>query len=364
MKQLVYDNIIPSWGTKQIPEWWKWKTLCLKPKNPDRITPDTLRPLVLVEVLRKIWIGLIIQQINNTWARHGILHTAQHGFRPKRGTDTALFQLQTTFEQSAIDETPLYLSSWDISKAFDSLSKNTLRFAWTRLGVPTELADLLVSLDEEGHNIVNTPYSQEQWLKHGYKGFTTPLLYFTGERGAGQGDVGSPLNWIAAFDILLCALSSVDEGHFYIRRHNNILTPAHDIAYADDLISGRSTLLGLQHKADIVSAFSIIFGLDIATDKLRTFLHFPTGIIPPSAQHQTIKIHTTGWNLQPITVATSETLKVLGKLYDISSPNLHESQFKLTLQQVNIGAHMITRARGDTHMRRMALCSFTSTRAQ
>jgi hypothetical protein len=68
MKQLVYDNIIPSWGTKDIPEWWKWKTLCLKPKNPEHITPDTLRPLVLVEVLRKIWIGLIIQQINNTWA--------------------------------------------------------------------------------------------------------------------------------------------------------------------------------------------------------------------------------------------------------------------------------------------------------
>jgi len=204
MKPLVYDSVIPSWSTKQIPEWWKWKTLFLKPKNPERITPDSLRPLVLVEVLRKIRIGLIIQRINDTWARRGILHTTQHVFRPKRGTDTALLQLQIIFEQLAINETPLSLSSWDISKAFDSLIKNTLRNAWTRLGVSIVLADLLVSLDEEERNIVNTPYSQEQWLKHGYKGFTTPPSYFNTERGAGQGDVGSLLNWIAAFDILLC----------------------------------------------------------------------------------------------------------------------------------------------------------------
>ncbi len=93
MKQLVYDNIIPSWGTKQLPEWWKWTHLCIKHKDPEHITPDALRPLVLVEVLRKIWIDLIIRQINNIWDKHNALHTAQHGFRPKRGTDTAILQL-------------------------------------------------------------------------------------------------------------------------------------------------------------------------------------------------------------------------------------------------------------------------------
>jgi len=57
----------------------------------------------------------------------------------------------------------------------------------------TREAGLLVSLDDEGHTIVNTPYSQLQWSESGYKGFTSPQNYFTGERGAGQEDVGSPL---------------------------------------------------------------------------------------------------------------------------------------------------------------------------
>jgi len=146
-----------------------------KTKDPGRITPDKLRPLVIVEVLRKIWIGLIIQQINNIWARYGILHTAHHGFQ--HGPDTALLQIQTIFEQSVIDDTHLYLSSWDISMAFDSHSKNTFRFAWTRVGVPTELADLLVSFDEEGNNIVNTTYSQNNALSMDTK--DSPLHYHT-----------------------------------------------------------------------------------------------------------------------------------------------------------------------------------------
>ena len=176
--------------------------------------------------------------------------------------------------------------------------------------------------------------------------------------------MGSPLNWIAAFDILLCALSTVNEGSFYIRRHTNVLEPAHDIAYADDLISGMSTRQGLQLKADIVSAFSIIFGLDIATNKLRTFLHFPTGVIPPSSQHQNITIFTTGWTNHSITVSTTGTLKVLGKLYDISSVDIHKTQFEHTLRRVTIGANMISRARGHPHMRRMALRSCIALRAQ
>jgi hypothetical protein len=277
-KQLVYDNIIPYWTTKQIPEWWTWTKLRLKPKDPDNITPDTLRPLVLVEVLRKVWIGLIIHQINSSWEKHNILNKSQHGFRPKRGTDTALLQLQTIFEQSTLSQAPIYLSSWDVKKAFDSLSKNTLRFSWTRLGVPDDIANLLVSLDEHGHTIISTPYSERRWKKKKYKGFATPQEYFTGERGAGQGDVGSPLNWVAAYDILLTALSTVTEGAFYIRRPNHTCTQADDIAYADDLISSMSTITGLQLKADIVSSFSIIFGLDIATAKLRTFLHSPSNL--------------------------------------------------------------------------------------
>ena len=363
-KQLVYDNIISSWTKKEIPEWWKWTNLTLKPKDLDNITPDTLRPLVLVEVLRKVWIGLIINQTNAIWHRHNILNPSQHGFRPKRGTDTAILQLQSIFEQSAENQSTLYLSSWDVKKAFDSLSKNTLRFGWTRLGVPEDIAKMLVSLDEQGHTIIRTPYSQKRWKKLRHKGFITLSEFFSGERGAGQGDVGSPLNWVAAYDILLCALSTVTTDNFYVKRSNNTLVPAIDIAYADDLISAMSTAAGLQLKADIVSAFSIIFGLDIATVKLRTFCHFPTGHIPTNFKQQHIHIHTSGWKQHTINIATKGTLKVLGKTYDISSKKIDTTQYKITLQRTTYGANMVRRARGSRHQRKMVLRSCVSKRAE
>jgi len=126
---------------------------------------------MLVEVLRKYWIGLIVFKIIQVWNKHDILHPAQHGFRSKRGTETALLGLQVMFEQSARFQSPLYISSWDISKAFDSLSKNVLRFSWVRLGVPPAMADFLVSLDEDGHTLVRTADSRKFWKKHRYKGF-------------------------------------------------------------------------------------------------------------------------------------------------------------------------------------------------
>jgi len=76
------------------------------------------------------------------------------------------------FEQSSLSSSPLYLSSWDIKKAFDSLSENSLRFSWTRLGVPAHIAELFVSLEEDGHTTVRSPYAQDRWCRQRYKGFS------------------------------------------------------------------------------------------------------------------------------------------------------------------------------------------------
>ena len=303
---------------------------------------------MLVEVLRKCWIGLIVYRINTTWNSHNTLHPSQHGFRSRRGTDTALLELQAMFEQSSFSSSPLYLSSWDVRKAFNSLSKNALRFSWTRLGVPFHIAELLVSLDEKGHTTVRSPYAQREWIKRKYKGFSD-RDYFSAIRGAGQGDVSSPFNWDAAFDILLCALSSVSSDHFYISSSTGHLSPASDIAYADDLLSGMASLTGLQLKADIVSAYSIIFGLDIAINKLRTFVHYPNGPprLAPGSPSPSVVIHTSDWQPHSIPVLSTGTLKVLGKFYDISSPSIHASQFAHCKKIADTACNILSRTLGS-----------------
>jgi len=110
---------------------------------------------------RKSWIALIMHRINSTWNKYNIQNYSQQGSHSARGTDTALIGLQAMFEQASETDSPLLLSSWDISKAFDSLCKNDLRFSWSRLGIPTHISDFFLALDEYGHTIVRTPFSQQ-----------------------------------------------------------------------------------------------------------------------------------------------------------------------------------------------------------
>ena len=72
--------------------------------------------------------------------------------------------------------------------------------------------------------------------------------------------------------ILLVALSDVKEDNFLLHGLPGKLILAHDPAYMDDLITPSATLELLQKKADIISAFCIIFGVDIAIKKLRSYV--------------------------------------------------------------------------------------------
>jgi hypothetical protein len=92
-KRKVFDNLIAIWDSSHAPEWWKWRWLSPIPKTPGDTTMAGQRGIMLVEVLRKTWISLIIYRINQCWNRHDILHPSQHGFRSRRGTDTALLGL-------------------------------------------------------------------------------------------------------------------------------------------------------------------------------------------------------------------------------------------------------------------------------
>ena len=89
---------------------------------------------------------------------------------------------------------------------------------------------------------------------------------------------------------LFFALESNKLDRFYTHGSSDIFYPVSDIAYAYDLLSGMSSLSGLQVKAKIVSAFAIVFGLDIAKAKLRSFIHSPDIAITP----QSFFIYTSG----------------------------------------------------------------------
>ena len=203
---------------------------------------------------------------------------------------TASLMFINMLEEALEKGEELHTFSWDITRAFDSVSKNVMRMAWTRLGLPKEWANWLVQLDEQGMTAVRTPHAVKTWNNKGRRGFRCKQIRrargtdgergnttdddwttdnraagFIPLRGTGQGDVMSPACWAAVFDILLTALE-IDEkaaGTTWVRSDANAGYKGRDTAYADNLLSTTRDAARLQRKADVVSAFCSIMGLQI-----------------------------------------------------------------------------------------------------
>ena len=153
------------------PTWLQWGWLCPKPKDPSSpITLDGLRPLMLLEVLRKIWVLIYVRKIVQHWEAHRALTHSQHGFRRGHGTDSALLVHLNCLEHARHTNSPLFLSSWDIRRAFDSVSKEAMDASWRRLGVPADTAYWIAHLDDKGPTAVRSPWALAAWRRSGYAG--------------------------------------------------------------------------------------------------------------------------------------------------------------------------------------------------
>ena len=142
---------------------------------------------------------------------------------------------------------------------------------------------------------------------------------FSADRGTGQGDVTSPACWGAFFDILLTALAldAKDRETRWIRGKANLSYPAAETAYADDLLSFAKTPNELQRKADIVSAFCAIMGLQLSTNKLRRFVMVNSGMQDDTDTAITI-VHNYGWSEVTIEAQDDGVLEYLGGKRDTS----------------------------------------------
>jgi len=342
----IYDLLVVMWPSKYQPEWWKWRWLSVIPKtaNPDL---TQFRPIMLLEATRKLWTGLVAKTISTIWEKHSILHPAQFGARPKLSTYTNLLQTITCLEASRMLKQDLYIGCWDLKKAFDCPSKPVLKMAWNRLGVPSAIADWLVSIDEAGPTIVRTPAAVKQWNSKGYDGFNeyspteTPThpTYFKAQRGTGQGDNPSPSNYISVADILLHAL---DLGSREPPLQGpNSTHPLCDTFYVDDQTSLCSSLGSLQRKADIISAFNIIFGFEFNLQKSDVFLQ----TYSPSP-NQTVIVHSSGWVPHPLTISTSGSFKSLGVFFDLDGSG--STQHSKALAHINTVTQVLSLKRAPS----------------
>ena len=89
----VYELLRRQWNSDSMPEFMKWRWLCPIPKKQGDISMEDLRPLSLVEVLRKSWSSHVIYNMRTLWEKYGLLDESQSAYRVKRGTENVLLQV-------------------------------------------------------------------------------------------------------------------------------------------------------------------------------------------------------------------------------------------------------------------------------
>ena len=185
---------------KVVPSQWKRSIVVPIPKKPGATSLNDLRPLKLLEVTRKAVLGIVKARIKDVLEREGVLHPAQHGFRSGRSTATAAMALLNAVEEARFLRRDLHVLCLDIRKAYDTVVRAVgVEGALRRLGVPMEVAELLMEVERGNENEVRTAWD--------------PLLevedyLFPAERGFVQGSAISPLLWIVFYDMVLGELSA------------------------------------------------------------------------------------------------------------------------------------------------------------
>ena len=124
IQHAIYKCIVRAWTDKTIPDQWKWRWLVALQKDTEPIPSlNKLRPIMLLDTIRKVWSNVLLYKIQRIWEKHNFLHNAQHGFRSKRSTDSATIQLLALIESAHLNNTPLYMASFDLKSAFDTLTR-------------------------------------------------------------------------------------------------------------------------------------------------------------------------------------------------------------------------------------------------
>ena len=136
----------------------------------------------------------------------------------------------------------------------------------------------MVGMDSPGINVVRSPPALSTWGKKGHSGFQThqPLpsylrgaendgtvvSTFVAERGTGQGDNPCPSLWAAFLDILARCLASFGiQDSYTVTRVDGNITIVLETMHVDDIDFKTATAAGMQHTADIIAAFALIFGI-------------------------------------------------------------------------------------------------------
>jgi exonuclease III len=196
------------------------------------------RGIALLEIIYKL-----VSSIINSRIQAGVtFHDAIHGFRPGRGTSTAIMEAKLLAQVHCRSDDPLYMVFIDLKKAYDTLDRTQAMRILKEYGVGANLRRA-IRLIWEGDTMVPR--------QSGYFGRA-----FRARRGVRQGDIMSPLIFNIMVDVVI--------RHWQHQHPNSAETV---IFYADDGMLAGTDAEQLQESLDIVTKGFGSLGLKMNAEK-------------------------------------------------------------------------------------------------
>ena len=208
---------------RKIPSSWKKSTTILLYKKGDEKVPSNWRPISLQSAIYKIYAAIWAKRLAS-WAREaGAISPSQKGFIPGEGCLEHSFLVRSMMEDARRKRRPLHLVWFDLRNAFGSVPHELLWFSLRSVGVPDEVASILMDVYEGSSFKVRTA-----------GGLTEEIPQ---ERGVKQGCPISPLVFNLAIEGLIRGIESSSSRGYSFSDGLEVKS----LAYADDLAIASSS---------------------------------------------------------------------------------------------------------------------------
>ena len=233
----LYNTVL---ATECTPTQWRQGLIVSAHKSGDPTQCGNYRGLTLLTAADKLFAAIISRRVGN----HVSLHDHQYGFRPRRGTSNALFNLATVVRTRKAQGLGTYVFFLDAKKAFDTVPHHALLARLRAKGVTGKLWRIIANMYGSAacRVRVGTAVSQS----------------FPVERGVAQGCPLSPLLYNIFADSLLDVIhqDNADDGIQIPGSQGHDPCSLVGQSYADDMAGIASTAAGLQRIICRVKAHS------------------------------------------------------------------------------------------------------------
>jgi hypothetical protein len=139
------------------------------------------RPIALMEALGKLFERILFMRIVKVLAAENMIDLSQHGGMSNRSTSDPIRVLAEIMEDAEESGQELHLFSADLAKAFDTLEYWSQAMSWRALGMPEDMATMLMNMDKGGESEVILGQGRTTSSVLGSEG------WFKAERGVRQG---------------------------------------------------------------------------------------------------------------------------------------------------------------------------------